>query len=265
MTKISVVTISYNQAKYIEECIRSVIEQNYQNYEYIIVDPGSTDGSREIIKKYNDFFAHIIFEADEGPADGLNKGFSYASGDIYYFLNSDDVVCENTFSTVANFFERNPSIDLIYGNGLKIDEKGDVFKYLISDRFSLEGYAQETVTFVQQSMFFRANAYKIVGGFNKFNKITWDAELLVDFALHNMKIRKLNNYFGKFRWYSSSISGSGLFRENYIKDRLRLFKKIKGREKRNWDIIVRYALFVWKYINNPYKIYFQLINSKINR
>ncbi len=77
--KVSVVTISYNQAEFLEQCIRSVIEQDYDDIEYIVVDPGSTDGSRDIIEKYHDYIDHIIFEPDCGPADGLNKGFAHAT------------------------------------------------------------------------------------------------------------------------------------------------------------------------------------------
>ena len=94
--KISVVTISFNQAKYLRQCIDSVLNQNYQNIEYIIVDPGSTDGSRQIIESYGDRVIKI-FEKDAGPADGLNMGFSRATGDIFYFINSDDYVLPGAF------------------------------------------------------------------------------------------------------------------------------------------------------------------------
>ena len=88
--KISVVTISYNQACYLEQTIISVLNQDYENVEYIVVDPGSTDGSRDIIEKYRNRIQHIIYERDVGPADGLNKGFAVATGDVFYFINSDD-------------------------------------------------------------------------------------------------------------------------------------------------------------------------------
>jgi glycosyltransferase involved in cell wall biosynthesis len=78
--KISIVTISYNQAGFIAECIESVLAQDYHNFEYIIVDPGSTDGSREIIARYSDRISLIVLDPDNGPADGLNKGFSLAFG-----------------------------------------------------------------------------------------------------------------------------------------------------------------------------------------
>jgi Glycosyltransferases involved in cell wall biogenesis len=82
--KISVVTISYNQAPFLEACLDSVARQT-GSWEHIIVDPGSTDGSREIIARRSSQFSHVIFNPDNGPADGLNRGFARASGDIYYY------------------------------------------------------------------------------------------------------------------------------------------------------------------------------------
>ena len=76
MPRVSIVTISFNQEKFLERTIRSVLAQDYPEIEYIVVDPGSTDGSRDIIERYRDRIAHVIFEPDKGPSDGLNKGFA---------------------------------------------------------------------------------------------------------------------------------------------------------------------------------------------
>ena len=88
--RISIVTISFNQVEYLEETILSVLNQSHSDFEYIVVDPGSIDGSREIIERYRDKISKIIFERDIGAADGLNNGFKYATGDILCYLNSDD-------------------------------------------------------------------------------------------------------------------------------------------------------------------------------
>src|SRR5437773_10138654 len=88
--KFSIVTISYNQARFLEQAICSVLDQDYEDVEYIVADPGSTAGSREIIDRYRSRIAAVVFEPDAGPGDALNKGFAQASGEIYGSLNADD-------------------------------------------------------------------------------------------------------------------------------------------------------------------------------
>ncbi len=107
--KISIVTPSYNSAEFIEDCIQSVLKQNYPNFEHIIIDGGSTDGTVEILKKY----PHLkwISEPDEGQSDALNKGFKKAEGDIIGWLNSDDVYLPGTFNKVADILS-NDKIDI---------------------------------------------------------------------------------------------------------------------------------------------------------
>ena len=92
MARVSIVTISYNQAQFLERTILSVLDQDYPEIEYIVVDPGSTDGSREIIERYGSRISKVILRPDRGAADGLNSGFAEASGQILGFLNSDDTL-----------------------------------------------------------------------------------------------------------------------------------------------------------------------------
>ena len=146
--KISIVTISYNQGQFLEKTILSVIKQNYLDLEYIIVDPGSTDGSREIIENYRAHIDHIIFEPDEGPADGLNKGFKYARGEIFAFLNADDTLLPGALHTVAKFFMNNPDTDLVMGNGYKINEKDEVICPIYVTPFTKKLYVYRAVTII---------------------------------------------------------------------------------------------------------------------
>ncbi len=107
--KISIVTPSYNQAEFLERTILSVLNQNYPNLEYIIIDGGSTDGSVEIIKKYEKFLAYWVSEKDKGQADAINKGFKRATGDIVAWQNSDDTYSPDALQSVAGFFRQNPN------------------------------------------------------------------------------------------------------------------------------------------------------------
>ena len=99
--KISIVTPSFNQADFIEETIRSVICQGYPNLEYIIIDGGSTDGSVEIIKKYEEYLSYWVSEPDRGQAHAINKGISRITGDIFGWINSDDMLLPGSLSTIG--------------------------------------------------------------------------------------------------------------------------------------------------------------------
>ncbi|MFC4211320.1 glycosyltransferase family 2 protein [Pedobacter lithocola] len=102
--KISIITPSYNQGNYLEETILSVINQNYPNLEYIVIDGGSTDNSIDIIKKYQDKIKYWISEKDGGQSEAINKGFKIATGEIIAWINSDDMYGKNTFIEVANAY-----------------------------------------------------------------------------------------------------------------------------------------------------------------
>jgi glycosyltransferase involved in cell wall biosynthesis len=207
--KISIVTISFNQAEFLERTIKSVLDQDYADLEYIVVDPGSTDGSRDIIEKYRDKITHIVYEQDQGPADGLNKGFSLASGDIYAFLNSDDTLLPGTLKYFAAEFDKNPGIDVISGHAFVIDKDDKVLQKVFSHPFSLASYAAGCCILIQPSTFFKPAFFKSIGGFNKDNKICWDGELMVDYALKGAKFKLVRKYLSCFRIYEGSITGSG--------------------------------------------------------
>jgi glycosyltransferase involved in cell wall biosynthesis len=114
--KVSVVTPSYNQGEFIEETILSVLNQTYQNIEYIIIDGGSTDNSVAIIKKYEDKLKYWISEKDKGQSDALNKGFKIATGEFLCWINSDDILYPDFIEKRLKEFKLNPNIDLIYGD-----------------------------------------------------------------------------------------------------------------------------------------------------
>lgn len=122
--KISIVTPSLNQGKFIEETIRSVLLQGYPNLEYILVDGGSTDGTIDIIKKYEQWLSFWISEPDQGQSDAINKGFSRSTGDIMAWLNSDDTYRTNALACAISYFVENPECDILYGEAWNTNEDG---------------------------------------------------------------------------------------------------------------------------------------------
>ena len=136
--RISIVTPSYNQAEFLEKTILSILNQNYPNLEYIIIDGVSTDGSVEIIKKYERYLAYWISERDNGQADAINKGFKIATGDFIAWQNSDDVYLPGSFFKVIEKFEKYPNPDIVFGNVYLINESDEILKDMRFVRFNLD-------------------------------------------------------------------------------------------------------------------------------
>lgn len=138
MTLVSIITPSYNQAPYLEQTILSVLNQDYPRIEYIVVDGASTDGSVEIIRKYESRLADWVSEKDRGQADAINKGFARATGEIIAWLNSDDYYLQGAIRAVVKVFEERPDVVLVYGNMLAVDEAGRTFNTLNYKQLTLE-------------------------------------------------------------------------------------------------------------------------------
>ena len=159
---VSIITPSYNQAAYLEQTIRSVLEQDYPRLEYIVIDGDSTDNSAEVIRKYADRLAYWISEKDSGQAEAINKGFARANGDILGWLNSDDYYLPNTISAVVSCFEQNPAVVMVYGDMLAVDGNGQTFNVLKYKQLSLEDLLCFQII-GQPSVFFRRAALQKAG------------------------------------------------------------------------------------------------------
>lgn len=224
---ISVVTISYNQAEFLSRAIESVIAQTGVEIEYIILDPGSSDGSRDIIERYKNHFDHIVLEADTGPADALNRGLALSTGKFFYYLNSDDEVEPGAFREALEIIGRDDRTDVLYSNGVAIDENGEIIRKIYSSRnFTPKLYAAGLSVIVQQSAFIRTETLRRIGGFNVTNRTCWDGEAFFDIANSGGKFQRVWKFWGRFRIYATSISGSGSFEERIRADHKRISEKI---------------------------------------
>jgi GT2 family glycosyltransferase len=159
---VSIVTPSYNQASYLEQTIRSVLEQDYPRIEYMVIDGGSTDHSVEMIKKYADRLAYWVSEKDNGQAEAINKGFALATGEILAWLNSDDYYLLNTVSVAVRCLEQNPDVVMVYGDMFAVDGNGQTTNILRFKQLSLEDLLCFQII-GQSSVFFRRSAFEKAG------------------------------------------------------------------------------------------------------
>lgn len=181
--KISIVTPSFNQGKYLEKTILSVLEQNYPDLEYIIIDGGSTDNSVEIIKKYENHLKYWVTEKDRGQSHAINKGFEKATGDIFAWLNSDDYYAPGALEAVAEVYRANPNIGAIVGAGQMVDSNGNVLLQASRREISLETlYDWIDQYFWQPSCFFTRRAWEKCGPLDESIHYALDLDLWIKIA-----------------------------------------------------------------------------------
>jgi glycosyltransferase involved in cell wall biosynthesis len=165
--RVSIVTPSYNQEQFIEETMRSVLLQNYPNLEYIIIDGGSTDGSVDIIRKYEPWLTYWVSEPDDGQADAIKRGFERASGDILAWLNSDDTYEPGAIEAVVEHFRANPGARLVYGEGWYMDSSGNRLRPCRFVRSTFpDNYIYNKDPILQQAAFWRRELWQDVGPLN---------------------------------------------------------------------------------------------------
>ena len=160
---VTIVTPSFNQAPYLETTIRSVLEQDYPNIEYIVMDGGSNDGSAEIIKRYADRLAYWESEKDKGQTDAINKGFARSHGEILAWLNSDDVLYPHAVREAVAYLTAHPECGLVYGDSDFIDAKGNVIGHFNAKQTDYRKLTEGYVHIPQQASFWRADLWKQVG------------------------------------------------------------------------------------------------------
>lgn len=194
MEKVSIITVVYNAVKTIEQTIQSVLNQTYPNIEYIIIDGGSTDGTVDVINKFQGKIDIFVSEKDDGLYDAMNKGIKSASGEIIGILNSDDTYTENAVSLVVDSFKHRP-MDVLYGNALLVDDTSEVGLYDCSDIEQL----WYRMAVPHPSTFVRKEIYDKYGVFDTQYLIAADYDLMLRLYCEGVKFGHLDELLTHFR------------------------------------------------------------------
>jgi glycosyltransferase involved in cell wall biosynthesis len=250
--KISIVTPTFNSEKYLEETILSVINQNYPNLEYIIIDGGSTDGTIDIIKKYEKCLSYWISEPDNGMYDAIQKGFNKATGEIMAWINSDDKYHPNAFNIVSEIFESIQEINWIVGQPSFYNNKGICVKISPPNRWSdIKFYVGNYQWLQQENCFWRKKLWEQSGSeFSKEYKYANDFELWCKFFKYS-KLYTINIPLAGFRIHNDQISK--IFEKKYLDESSKIINyfKINFPKKSSFFIL-----------SKIYKINVSLLKSK---
>ena len=229
--KISIITVSYNAVKTIEKTIKSVISQTYSNIEYIVVDGGSTDGTIEIIKRYEDKIAYWVSEPDKGIYDAMNKGIYLATGDIISIINADDYLENQSIEIISDLFKTEET-DIICGSLNIIDLYGNHYAtYVIKNKISCIKYK---MCVFHPSCFVKREVYNKVGFFDIKYKIAGDYDFLLRAYNKGFKFLTISEVLANFRDGGSS-------NKNILKSILEM-KRV--RENNDYNRILSNIIFI---------------------
>jgi len=221
LPKISIVTPSYNQGKFLEQTIKSVLNQDYPNLEYIIMDGGSTDNSVDIIKKYEDQITFWESKPDNGQADAIYRGFELASGDIISWINSDDFYLDGALNAVGGYFSEYPSIEWLAGNAIIVDEVSHELLKCYTTSITFDRLYYKEALFVQPSVFYSRKAFFESGGFERDLKFCMDYDLFLNLSLRSNPLL-VSEFLSAFRYHpktkTSTIHDVAIKESNYIKN-----------------------------------------------
>lgn len=200
--KVSVITVCYNRKATIEQSIKSVLDQDYPDIEYIVVDGNSSDGTQDIIESYSDKISQYVSERDNGMYDAINKGLNMATGDIVGLMHSDDVFYDVTvISKIVEVFKNNPNTDAIYGNGIYVtnDNEQKIVRNRIGGEYDYKRLKSGWLP-LHPTVYIKKTIIDKYGNYNLNFKIASDTEFLLRYLFkHKISMTYLNAYIVKMR------------------------------------------------------------------
>jgi glycosyltransferase involved in cell wall biosynthesis len=205
---VSIVIPTRNSEEFLEMTLKSILNQNYKKIELIVVDGQSSDGTHKIIEKYRANICIYICEKDGGMYEALNKGMRIASGDIFCYINSDDLLEKDAIQKIVDIFISNLDIDLIYGNLNHINEEGIKLFTKKYPKFNLKRFINSSSSTIgQPSSFWRAGLFKKLEGFNESYKMASDFDFYIRAGISG-KIVHLNDILASHRLHHKSLTNT---------------------------------------------------------
>lgn len=238
--KVSIITPSYKQAQFLEETIRSVLMQGYPNLEYIIIDGGSTDGSVGIIKKYEPWLAYWVSERDRGHANAVNKAWSKCTGDIWAWLNSDDVYYPGALAKAIPMFRQVPDAKVVYGSAMFTNQEGAPLQ-LYQAKPLLPGMERLKLwkgwSLPQPSAFFDSRLIEKYGPLDETLRYSFDAEWFLRVSFHE-KFVCIPDILATYRWHAESKTGVAYSNKDVFElDNRRILRRYALlRDPRSWSL-----------------------------
>jgi glycosyltransferase involved in cell wall biosynthesis len=204
---VSIITVVFNGEKYIEDTINSIINQDYDNIEYIIIDGGSTDNSINIIRKYDKYVSIFLSEQDRGMYDAINKGLRLANGEIVAYLNADDQYLPYTIKEVVKTFKSKPHLDYLYGNCIYIDnKKRQLYEYKSIPYIRLFVKNMNEIHWAQPSCFWKKQVHTKLGYFDDNLRYCGDYDFFSRLKLGNFNGSRINIPLSLFMLHDDALS-----------------------------------------------------------
>lgn len=205
--RVSIVTPTFNRARFLEETIRSVLLQNYPSVEYVIIDGGSTDDTLEVIEKYESWLTLWKSEPDNGPTEALAKGFSVTTGEVLAWINSDDILLPGAISSAASRLSSDATVDVVFSSRLRIDSSSEPIDLDIAPSRISRTIMRCGGWIPQETTFFRREMYEKIGGIDGGTRnLAPDYDLFLRMFLAGARFTKLEGFLGAFRAHDDSIS-----------------------------------------------------------
>jgi len=229
--RLSLVMPSRNHGSFIEAAIRSVLLQAHPAVELIVMDAGSTDGTRAVLDRYRPWLAHVVSRPDNGPADALNQGFQVARGELLGFLNADDFLLPGSLDTVVRWFEAHPDVDVVSGHGYMARPSGELGPAVVSDRWDRNRFVRGACVLFQPATFFRRRPFDQIGGFSARRQQTWDMDLWAHMAESGAVFATMEAALAAHRLHPDSITGSADLRRARWDDARQIRERLLGRQE----------------------------------